>query len=124
MLSVPSGPWPPRLMMDDEINLWPESSSPSESFLTNMSEPFVAERSDPTDCMNPSHSGPSTEAMPISVSKTSENDCQLYRGSGSPLSQGVLYNDVIHKFGSVLAMCEFDQVVDLDQSRAKLTGYL
>jgi hypothetical protein len=122
MLPVPSGVWPPRMILDDEINLWSESSSPSDGLLTSLSEPFVAEISKPheesfpfafgtlTDCVNPPHGGPSTEAMATSVSKTSENDYHIYRRGGSPLPQGVLYNDVIHKFGSVLAMCEFDQV--------------
>jgi hypothetical protein len=121
------------MIIDDQINIWSESSSPSDRLLTSLSEPFVAEiskaheKSFPfafgtlTDCVNPTHGGPSTEAIAISVPQTSESDYQLYRRSGSPLLQGVLYNDVIHKFGSVLAMCEFDQVLDLDQSRTNLT---
>lgn len=122
MLSIPSEPWPPRLMMDDGIDLWPELSSPSGSPQKNIPEPFVSDPSDPyenqfsfafgtpEDSMSPSHSENDTEAMAISICKTTEDDYQLYCRSGTPLSQGILYNDVIHKYDSVLAMCEFNQV--------------
>lgn len=122
ILSIHDEPWPPRSMIDDDmdIDLWPGLSLPSGSTPKDISDPFVFDQPDPhekpfpfafdtaADSMTTLHRGPNNGVMAISVSKTSEDDYQLYCRSGTPLSQGILYKDVVHKFGSILAMCELD----------------
>ena len=120
MLPLSTGPGPVPLMMDDPIDSWSELSSPSSSLSMNIPGSFLAGISGPhekslsfefgplVDSMNTSHGERSSEAITAPVAKVSEDDYCLYRSGETPFSQGVSYNDSMHKFDSVLAMCEFD----------------
>lgn len=112
-------------MIDDAVNFWPELSSPSDNLSINSPGLFLAGTSSPednpfpfvlgppTDGINPFYNEPNTGGLTPQISGTSENDYRLYRRGETPFSQGVSYNDVMHKFGSVLTMCELDSISHL-----------